>query len=86
MSTLADHGGHGLTHGSGRPEDMTVPWILAGPGVVPSLRLEAPISDMDSASTAAWALGLAWPAEWDGRAVDHAGERPSATTLRSGDT
>jgi Type I phosphodiesterase / nucleotide pyrophosphatase len=68
----ADHGGHGLTHGSDRPEDMTVPWILAGPGVVPGLRLEAPISVMDSAATAAWALGLARPAEWDGRAVEEA--------------
>ncbi len=68
----ADHGGHGLTHGSERPEDMTVPWILAGPGVVPGLRLEAPISVMDTAATAAWALGLARPAEWDGRAVEEA--------------
>jgi len=68
----ADHGGHALTHGSDRPEDMTVPWILAGPGVVAGLRLESPISVMDTAATAAWALGLPRPAAWDGRAVEEA--------------
>jgi arylsulfatase A-like enzyme len=68
----ADHGGHGLTHGGDSPEDMTVPWILAGPGVVAGLRLDAPISVMDTAATAAWALGLARPTEWDGRVVEEA--------------
>jgi arylsulfatase A-like enzyme len=68
----ADHGGHALTHGSDRPEDMTVPWILAGPAVVRGRRLESSISVMDTAATAAWALGLARPAEWDGRAVEEA--------------
>ncbi|MCC6189176.1 MAG: alkaline phosphatase family protein [Anaerolineales bacterium] len=26
----ADHGGHGLVHGADIPEDMTVPWLMAG--------------------------------------------------------
>ena len=68
----ADHGGHGLIHGSDAPEDTTVPWIMAGPGVVPGLRLVSPISVMDTAATAAWALGLPRPGEWDGRAVEEA--------------
>ena len=29
----ADHGGHGPTHGSSKPEDMTIPWIASGPGI-----------------------------------------------------
>ncbi len=68
----ADHGGHALTHGSEAPEDTTVPWIMAGPGVVPGLRLVSAISVMDTAATAAWALGLPRPGEWDGRAVEEA--------------
>jgi hypothetical protein len=29
----ADHGGHGETHGSGRDEDVRVPWIAWGEGI-----------------------------------------------------
>jgi predicted AlkP superfamily pyrophosphatase or phosphodiesterase len=61
----ADHGGHASTHGSTSPEDMTIPWIAAGPGIQPRL-LTTPIHTMDTAATAAFALGLDIPAEWDG--------------------
>ena len=29
----ADHGGHKKSHGTHLPEDMTIPWIIAGPSV-----------------------------------------------------
>jgi arylsulfatase A-like enzyme len=61
----ADHGGHGTTHGSSQPEDMTIPWIASGPGIQPK-QLTAPVHTMDTAATAAFALGLDLPAEWDG--------------------
>ena len=32
LIVTADHGGHGTTHGSSMPEDMTIPWIASGPG------------------------------------------------------
>ncbi|MDJ0787486.1 MAG: alkaline phosphatase family protein [Myxococcota bacterium] len=32
----SDHGGHGTTHGSDRPEDVDIPWILHGPGIPPA--------------------------------------------------
>ncbi len=67
----ADHGGHGTTHGTTLAEDMTIPWIIAGPGVRPG-RLTAPIVTMDTAATAAFALGLPLPPEWDGRPVTEA--------------
>jgi hypothetical protein len=67
----ADHGGSGQSHGSRRPEDMTVPWVLAGPGVLP-LELEAPVSVVDTAATAAWALGLPLPEGLDGRPLREA--------------
>ena len=61
----ADHGGHNTTHGSSLPEDMTIPWIASGPGIVPG-KLLAQVHTMDTAATAAYALGLSIPLEWDG--------------------
>lgn len=61
----ADHGGHDQAHGSRSPEDMTIPWVISGPGVRPG-QLTTPLQITDTAATAAWALGLARPAEWDG--------------------
>ncbi len=61
----ADHGGHDSTHGSTSPEDMTIPWVIAGPGVH-HMGLTEPVSITDTAATAAWSLGLQLPAEWDG--------------------
>ena len=64
----ADHGGHGTTHGSRQLEDMTIPWIVAGPGVR-HVVLSTDINTTDTAATAAWALGLPRQAEWDGLPV-----------------
>lgn len=61
----ADHGGHEQTHGSKLPEDMTIPWIIAGPGVVPG-EISVPVNTTDTAATAAWALHLNLPADWVG--------------------
>jgi arylsulfatase A-like enzyme len=61
----ADHGGHETTHGSYRPEDMTIPWIAAGAGIEPG-QLTTTVHTMDTAATAAFALGLPIPVEWDG--------------------
>jgi arylsulfatase A-like enzyme len=64
----ADHGGHDTTHGSSRPEDMTIPWIVAGPGVE-HLVLFTEVNTTDTAATVAWALGLPLQPDWDGRPV-----------------
>jgi predicted AlkP superfamily pyrophosphatase or phosphodiesterase len=61
----SDHGGHDMTHGSSKPEDMTIPWIASGPGIQAG-ELTTLIYTMDTAATAAYALGLPIPAEWDG--------------------
>jgi hypothetical protein len=65
----ADHGGHDYSHGTAIKEDMTIPWIAYGPGVVPGTSLTVPVSTTDTAATAVWALGLNLPAGWDGRPV-----------------
>ncbi|MFZ6031099.1 MAG: alkaline phosphatase family protein [Chloroflexota bacterium] len=71
----ADHGGHGVLHGSRLPEDMTIPWVAAGPGVKQG-GLMAPVYTMDTAATAAWALDLPLPPEWDGVPVMEAFGQP----------
>jgi arylsulfatase A-like enzyme len=71
----ADHGGHAHTHGSRLPEDITIPWIVSGPGVRPG-PLTTPIQTTDTAATAAWALGLPLPPEWDGWPVFEAFGQP----------
>lgn len=61
----SDHGGHNTTHGSTLTEDMTIPWIMSGPGIQPKA-LTTRVHIMDTAATAAFALGLDIPLEWDG--------------------
>jgi len=73
----ADHGGHAQTHGSRLPEDITIPWIINGPGVIPQV-ISAPVSTTDTAATAAWALQLSPPSDWVGRPVTEAfGQAPT---------
>jgi len=72
----ADHGGHDTTHGSLLVEDMTVPWVITGPGVRPG-ELGVPINTTDTAATAGWALGLELPSDWDGLPVLEAFGLPS---------
>lgn len=65
----ADHGGIGKSHGGSEPESMTIPWVIAGPGVREGYELQSEIKVYDTAVTAAWALGLPLPEEWEGRPV-----------------
>lgn len=68
LIVTADHGGHEYGHYTRLPVDMTIPWIVNGPGVRPGALTE-PVSVTDTAATAAWALGLPLPPEWDGLPV-----------------
>lgn len=62
----ADHGGHGTLHGGSSPEDMTIPWIISGPGVAAGTELISPVTVTDTTATALWALGLPLPEDLDG--------------------
>lgn len=76
----SDHGGHDTTHGINIPEDMTIPWIASGPGVLP-MQLTTQVHTMDTAATAAFALGLPLPAEWDGVPIYEAFGLPSVASV-----
>ena len=75
----ADHGGHDTTHGYSLPEDMTIPWIASGAGIQPKA-LTTRVHTMDTAATAASALGLPIPADWDGVPVYEAFGLPMEKT------
>lgn len=66
----SDHGGHDRSHGTDLPEDMTIPWLVMGPGVPPGHAIVAPVSLLDTAPTLARLLGLAPHREWEGRCVE----------------
>lgn len=65
----ADHGGLDFTHGRRIPEDLTIPWIIAGPGVRVNAALSDPVNIVDTAATLAYLLGLTLPPEAAGRPV-----------------
>ena len=66
----ADHGGHGKSHGTTDPRDMTIPWIVWGAGVHSGDALSG-IHTMDTAATVLWLLGTA------------SGRQPSASSFRA---
>ena len=72
----SDHGGYKTSHGGERPEEMTIPWIVTGPGVIPG-PLTSFVQTTDTAATAAYMLGLPLPAEWDGQPVTEAFGQPT---------
>lgn len=65
---LSDHGGHGKTHGTDLPEDMTIPFIAFGPGTVPG-ELPNPVRIFDTAPTVAKLLGIAPSPIWTGQSA-----------------
>ena len=70
----ADHGGIGSIHGGNEPEVMTIPWLIAGPGIRVKHEIETEIAIYDTAVTVAWALGLPLPEMWGGKPIVEAFE------------
>jgi len=67
----ADHGGHDFNHGTSQAVDMTIPWMIAGPRVLPHA-IGARVSTTDTAATAAYVLGLSLSSSASGRPVREA--------------
>lgn len=79
----ADHGGHERNHGDDGPEDMTIPWIMAGPGVRADHKLTVPVS-LESKTFDLMILDLQMPLV-DGatvlRTLRADGKHPSMTVI-----
>ena len=72
----ADHGGRGKGHGGESMDEMQIPWIINGPGVVAGTVIDDPIDTFDTAATAAYVLGLGPPYAWIARPVYAALQNP----------
>jgi predicted AlkP superfamily pyrophosphatase or phosphodiesterase len=68
----SDHGGHDQTHGTNRPEDMTIPWIIAGPDTRVGHTIQTPVHITDTAATIAHLLGLRPDKAWTGKPIQDA--------------
>jgi predicted AlkP superfamily pyrophosphatase or phosphodiesterase len=65
----ADHGGHGKTHGTNSPDDMTIPWIAWGKDVKAGASIQQAVTTTDTTATALWLLGVPLPNQLDGKPV-----------------
>lgn len=81
----ADHGGHNRDHGSDDPQDMTIPWIAWGRGVIPGQLNGRAIHTMDTAATVLWLLGVKEPSDWVGTPVVAAFNTPIVQRASTGD-
>ena len=65
---VADHGGKGHGHGGDSPEEVNVPWILSGPGVVNG-ELQITVNTYDTAATLAYLFDIEAPECWVGKPI-----------------
>ena len=65
----SDHGGHERGHGTDLPEDMTIPWMIAGPHIRANHQIQAPVTLLDTAPTLAHLLEIPAPPQWEGHCV-----------------
>jgi predicted AlkP superfamily pyrophosphatase or phosphodiesterase len=73
----SDHGGHERSHGTEMPEDMTIPWVLAGPGIRAGHTLTSPVRIYDTCPTLAALLGLHPAPQWEGKVIEEAYQQPA---------
>jgi predicted AlkP superfamily pyrophosphatase or phosphodiesterase len=65
----SDHGGHDRSHGTDSPEDMTIPWMVAGPGIRSGYDIQGAVSLLDTAPTLAAILGIQPHKDWEGSCI-----------------
>ena len=66
----SDHGGHDRSHGMDVPEDMTIPWMAAGPNIKKGYTIQTPVSLLDTAPTIAKIMGIQPHREWEGKCIE----------------
>ena len=63
---ISDHGGINYGHGGTTPEEMTVPWVIQGPGIKKGFTIEEPNNTVNTASTVLRLFGVDQPLSWTG--------------------
>ncbi len=66
---VTDHGGNDYGHGGLSMDEIEIPWIIAGPGVIKDRIIEQHNDVFNTASTIAYLLDIEQPYEWVGRPV-----------------
>ncbi|MCF8405536.1 MAG: alkaline phosphatase [Bacteroidales bacterium] len=66
---VTDHGGVEYGHGGLSMEEIQVPWIISGPGVVKDRIIEQPNNVFNTASTILYILDIEQPDAWIGKPV-----------------
>jgi arylsulfatase A-like enzyme len=67
---IADHGGIGHGHGGSTPQEVNVPYIIAGPGIKKGYELKGTPRNFDTTATLARILGLKAPDCWKGEVIE----------------
>ncbi len=65
----SDHGGAGTSHGGDSPAEVTIPWIIAGPGIQAGATVADSVRTFDTAATVAYLLGATPPDCWVGQPI-----------------
>ena len=76
LIVTSDHGGVGKSHGGATMAEIEIPWIIAGPGIVPAKELNSFVNIYDTAATVAHIFGLTAPNCWIAKPVLEAFESP----------
>lgn len=69
LMVLSDHGGINQGHGGDSTEEMTIIWMLNGPGIKANHEITTTFSLPDIAPTIAHLLGLPQPDVWQGQPI-----------------
>lgn len=68
----ADHGGIKTGHGGKTIQEMEIPWMAYGKGILKNKVLNQSIMTFDTAATIAYLFGLSTPQVWIGRPIQSA--------------
>lgn len=66
---VTDHGGVGYGHGGLSMDEIEIPWIISGPGIIQDRIIEQPNDVYNTASTIAYLFDLEQPIAWVGTPV-----------------
>ncbi len=66
----SDHGGHDQTHGTDMPEDVLIPWMIAGPGIKSGYEIvDTEVSLLNTTPTLAHFMAVPQHGQWEGSVV-----------------
>jgi predicted AlkP superfamily pyrophosphatase or phosphodiesterase len=65
----SDHGGHDRTHGTESPEDMTIPYMIAGPNIKQNYEIQSQVTLLDTTPTVAHILDIPQHSHWEGNVI-----------------